>query len=470
MATTPVDREHFLEAITRHRRASWRVTAACAIAVIVLALVVAILMAPLLYCLIALGFDIINFITPMPDLMTRLGNMIDPLVSSGNVSVGLLLRVGALAALPGLVLMAAATYALRHVWRTSPLFRAGDLPGRPPDRTVLNEERLANVVEEMAIAAGIPVPHIVIVPGGVNAAACGYDQDHVTILVGEALVASVSREQLEGAIAHLVGSIADGDMTIGLRVTTTLALFGLVAKVGTSFNDRRTFMQTAKLWRVFVAPTSANTSALLGALGDPFHDEAPTERHASSAPSTGSNSLTWREWLLMPLMGPVMITGFLAGLVTGFVLEPLVALAWRQRKYMADATAVQLTRNPDSVAAALVVVGDSPKGIAAWTAHLAVAAGRYQSSGPFGMSIVPIFPSAEKRGKALVRMGAHLAPGARRHLPWPIVLVMTVLFSIVGVLMCVVIYLLVMVSAALSGIFTIMPAAALHFLLRWLSR
>ena len=225
------ERESFLAAIARHRRASWRVTAACAAAVAVLALTVSILMAPLLYCLLALSFDAINFVTPVPDLMVWMGRMLDPLFSAPRVSPAILVRDGALAALPGLVLMAAATLGLRRIWRTSPLFDAGDVPGRPPDRTRLAEERLANVVEEMAIAAGIPPPRVVIVSGGANAAACGRDEAHVTILAGDALVGAVDREELEGLVAHLVGSIADGDMTIGLRVTTTLALFGLVTRV-----------------------------------------------------------------------------------------------------------------------------------------------------------------------------------------------------------------------------------------------
>ncbi|MGE5243740.1 MAG: M48 family metalloprotease [Betaproteobacteria bacterium] len=466
--TTAADRETFLAAIARHRRASWRVTAACAAAVIVLAVVVAILMAPLLYCLIGLGFDVINLVIPAPDVMGWLGRLVDPLFSSKSVSAAMFIRVGVISALPGLALMGAMTYALRHVWRTSPLFDAGGLPGRPLDRGVLAEERLANIVEEMAIAAGIPVPRVVVVPGGANAAACGRDEAHVTLLVGEALAAGVDREELEGMIAHLVGSIADGDMTIGLRVTTTLALFGLVARVSASFNDRRAFRQTARLWRVFLAPTSDGTVALLGALADPFTDSAPAE--SRTRPAAEQSGLTWREWLLMPLMGPVLLTGFLSALVTGFLLEPLVALAWRQRKYMADATAVQLTRDPDALARALAAIADSPKGIALWTAHLAVAADGRGQGGPFGRSIVPIFPSPRKRMAALDRMGAHVALAPRPPMPWPAALVLGGLLSVVGALMCLVVYLLVMVSAAVSGLFTIVPAAFLHYLLRWLGR
>src|SRR5689334_14092690 len=63
-------RETFLAAIARHRRASWRVTAACVVAVAGVSVVVAILMSPLLYCLIGLALDIVNFWRPMPDVLT----------------------------------------------------------------------------------------------------------------------------------------------------------------------------------------------------------------------------------------------------------------------------------------------------------------------------------------------------------------------------------------------------------------
>jgi Zn-dependent protease with chaperone function len=468
-AVSIVDRETFLAAIARHRRASWRVTAACALAVIVIAVVVAILMAPLLYCLLALGFDLINLATPTPDLMRWMGRLLDPIFSARtSASLATIVRAGAIAALPGLALMAIAALGLRRIWKRSPLFDGGDLPGRPPDRSVLAEERLANVVEEMAIAAGIPAPRVVIVPGGVNAAACGRDQSHVTILVGDALPTSLDREQLEGAIGHLIGSIANGDMTIGLRVTTTLALFSLVARASSSLDDRFAFHQTAGLWRVFVAPTSANTIALLGALADPFCDAAA--RPATAPPVSRGSALTWREWLMMPLMGPVLITGFLSAMVTGFLLQPLIALAWRQRKYMADATAVQLTRDPDALAGALAAMADSPKGIVPWTAHLAVAADPHSEAGSLGGGMVPVFPSVEKRTRALARLGAHVTLTKSSRMPWPLLMIAGVLGAVLAALMGVVVYLLVIVSAALSGLFTVVPAALLHVLLRSFGR
>src|SRR6478736_5803547 len=97
---SPADREMFDAAIARHRRASWRVTAACAVAVAALALVVAIHMAPLLYCTIALLFDLVNIATPAPDLMGWLARQIDPLASGDDVSAATMIRLGAFAAVP----------------------------------------------------------------------------------------------------------------------------------------------------------------------------------------------------------------------------------------------------------------------------------------------------------------------------------------------------------------------------------
>jgi Zn-dependent protease with chaperone function len=465
---SPVDRETFYAAIERHRRAAWRVTAACSAAVAVLAIVVAILMAPLLYCSIGLALDALNFVTPTPDLLGGLGRQIDTLSEAPTVDVALLVRTGLILAAPGVVLMTIAAYALRRVWTTSPLFTGGDLAGRPPDRTILAEARLANVVEEMAIAAGIAPPRVLIVAGGFNAAACGADETHVTLLVGEALAANVTRGSLEGMIAHLIASVANGDMPIGVRVTTTLSLFGLLARVGSSFTDQQAMAYAMKLWRVFVRPKSGETLALLTTLTEPFQDATPRDRTAQAA-ARATNTLTWREWLVMPLMGPVLLTGFLSGLVSQMFLEPLIALAWRQRKYMADATAVQLTRNPDALAGALAAIVDSPTAITPWTAHLAVADPRGHS-GPFGRSIVPIFPSPQKRVAALTRMGAHVSLQARPSMPWPLAVVGAALIAIVAALMSVVVFLLVMVSTAISGLFTIFPAAALHFLLRWAAR
>src|SRR5581483_2300731 len=119
---------------------------------------------------------------------------------------------------------------------------------------------------------------------------------------------------------------------------------------------------------------------------------------------------TWRDWVWLPLMGPVVITGFFAGIVNGFFLAPLVAVAWRQRKYMADATAVRLTRDPDTLAGALKALesADSKAAFASWAAHFSVIDAQSRDSGFVGGSVVPLCPSVTRRLRALRKMGAHV--------------------------------------------------------------
>jgi hypothetical protein len=233
---------------------------------------------------------------------------------------------------------------------------------------------------------------------------------------------------------------------------------------GVSLTDGAALLRKmALLGRVLIAPRPDDTIALLGSLPDPFGDDSRRRGNQSGA-------LTWRDWVVMPLMGPVVITAFLTGMVTQFFLEPLIALAWRQRKYMADAMAVQLTRDPDALAGALAAIAGGRPTIPAWTAHLAVAADGRGSGGPFGRSLVPIFPAVARRVAALNRMGAHVSLAPHRRIPWAMAAVLGLVGAVVGGLMAVVIVLLVVLSTALSGLFTLFPAAILHALLRWAAR
>jgi hypothetical protein len=194
---------------------------------------------------------------------------------------------------------------------------------------------------------------------------------------------------------------------------------------------------------------------------------------AAKAPRESQDQLTWREWAMMPLMGPVAMTGFVSGIVSTSLLNPLVAFAWRRRKYMADAAAVRLTRDPDTLAAALhEIIERGGTGLQAWTQHMAIAQrGPAGTGGLLGGQLVSIFPSTERRYKALGRMGAAMRPIARKRPAWPfpIALLIGALGVLVGGLLTVAVVLMVWLSVALSGLFTIMPAAMIHALLRWMS-
>jgi hypothetical protein len=151
------------------------------------------------------------------------------------------------------------------------------------------------------------------------------------------------------------------------------------------------------------------------------------------------------------------------------LLGPLLALTWRRRKYMADATAVRLTRDPDALATALQKMsGTAVHGaFSAWTSHMSVV----PSTGPrsqslFSGSAVAMAPSYERRLLALRKMGAQLSIVPRRQIKLVTVLVLAPIVALVASLMGVALFLLVYVSIALSGFFTWLPAMLLHAILR----
>lgn len=464
---TPAERESFFAAIERHRQAAWRVSAACGLTAGVLALVMAFLLTPLIVCIVVLAFDLINLVVPMPNLAGFVGSGTDAIGGNKPVSTAALVAFAILFAIPGLLLMALVGVVLRRAMRTSALFDAGEGPGRAPDPRVLAEQRFANVVEEMAIAAVIPQPHVRVVAGSRNAAVFGRDDDHTTILVGDELLEVLKRDQMQGVAAHLIASIADGDMKIGFRAATTLAFFALMSRFSALLSNRDGWRSSVRMLRTLAWPTAASATQLMQELNDPMRDDTP----AAPAVATRSDKLTWREWVQIPLMGPIAFGGFLSGLVSTFVLAPLISLAWRQRKYMADATAVRLTRDPDAMAGALEAIGGAalPAGVAHWTSHLGVAGAAGRGGSILSSSFVPVMPPLPSRLKALMRMGAssrRVAAGPFAQLPIWMKLFLVGAYSLCFVLGGIASYLLVIVAAAITGLFLVLPTALLHAVLR----
>jgi hypothetical protein len=170
------------------------------------------------------------------------------------------------------------------------------------------------------------------------------------------------------------------------------------------------------------------------------------------------------EGAKLALGGPVIMTGFFGGVVNAAILGPLLALAWRQRKYMADATAVRLTRDPDPLASALGKISGGGV-LSAWAAHLSVNA---STRGFLGGTVVPMFPSLERRLRALQKLGATVQPPASIRQPLKTTVLIAVLYSIALALIGVLLPLLVMVSMMLSMLFLGLPVGILHVLLRWI--
>lgn len=168
--------------------------------------------------------------------------------------------------------------------------------------------RLRNVAEEMAIASSLPVPEIYVLPDetGINAFAAGWTPADAAIAVTRGALDRLNRDELQGVVAHEFSHVANGDMRLNVR------LIGLLAGiVGLSVVGRwMTYARGDKAWPV-----------LLAGLG-------------------------------------LVVLGWV-GVFFGRLIKAAVS---RQREYLADASAVQYTRQTSGLAGALKKIGGLPDG------------------------------------------------------------------------------------------------------------
>lgn len=464
IAWTPAERESFFTAIARHRRAAWRVHAVSLLASGLVAIVVALLLSPLFYVALSLICDLVNLIVPTINLAGVAFARISPLLDAPEAVTGAQwLELASFAALPGLAFMFATLFVTRRAVVLSGMLDGVQFTTVAPNSLALDEQRFRNVVGEMAIAAGLAEPRVLIADWpSQNGAVFGADDGSAVIVVSRQLVATLDRAQMQAIAAHLVGSIANGDMAIGVRVATTLGLFGLIARLGGAFTQRASMARLLRaLARVTFRPTPVTARAYVDEIAQPFRQEDESSESASTPHKD------WRAIAWMPFAGTIFATGFFGGIISLFALEPLVSLAWRRRKYLADATAVRLTREPNALAAALPKIGGGETPLGVWGAHLCVVRPAAPSGGLLGGSIVPAFPATDRRLRALAALGADAAPTVQR-LPLAKLLIILPLCFLVAVLLVAVLGLLVWLSVALSMMFLGLPFGALHVLLRWI--
>ena len=185
------------------------------------------------------------------------------------------------------------------------------------DSTAADERQLLNVVEEMAIAAGLPVPPVYLLEEpGINAFAAGYGANDAVIGITRGALDAFDRDQLQGVIGHEFSHILHGDTRLNLRLIAILAGILFIGQAG----------------RV-VLRGSRGSSLRRG-------------RRSSGG---------------LPLLAAGL--GLLAVGYVGVMLGNLIrAAVSRQREFLADASAVQYTRNPDGIAGALQVIAASGTG------------------------------------------------------------------------------------------------------------
>ncbi|MBU3758947.1 MAG: M48 family metallopeptidase [Candidatus Omnitrophica bacterium] len=178
-----------------------------------------------------------------------------------------------------------------------------------PETVEPRERMTLNVVEEMAIASGVPIPQVYLLDDepGINAFAAGYTPLDAVIGITSGAVQGLSRDEMQGVIAHEFSHIFNGDMALNFRLITLL--HGILA---------------------------------LHVLGSIMLDGSRQTRAMRKNGTIGS-VLGLSFWFI--------------GLIGVFFGRIIQAAVSRQREYLADASAVQFTRNPQGLAGALKKIG-----------------------------------------------------------------------------------------------------------------
>jgi Zn-dependent protease with chaperone function len=384
-APGPVDRVTFFAEQRRHRRAFWWAATFSFVAIVIMGFAFSIVASPVVILLGALAARLAGLFVPVPafvwDVFRALVDLfagvklalLDWRLSPDELApslraVLLLLLPGAL----GVVLLWLAT------WRL--LFRAGvggillGLGARAPRPGDREERQLVNVVEEIAIAAGVPPPRVMLLDVDVaNAAAVGSSFDDATLLVTRRLLDELDRDETQGILAHLVASTANGDLRILLTFLSVFQTFGLIMTLLDAPLSGRAFGQ---LWRLLGVALSGAArgrgrdaeaemvaAMLVGSLDLGAIEDAGNPIDAMDR--RGINPLHRvllyvRFFLVLPLMLVSMEAKLLLFLFTLLFLGPVLWWMLRARRHLADATAVQLTRNPDGLAQALLILSVSP--------------------------------------------------------------------------------------------------------------
>jgi len=385
----PRDRESFFEAQRRNRRATWGLSVVSVLATVVMGIPLALTITPLLYAAALILADIVSIWAPLPpsfwqhaDDIARYGMVAIGWLTQGKAANPQALALGAaVLLLPGAILSVGLWLGVNALFR-----RAGvggallALKAREPNQSELKELQLADVVQEMAIAAGLPAPKIMLIDApAANAAAIGTSPNDARIVVSHGLLEQLNRDELEGALAHLVASIGNGDLRIAFRVTSVFETCGLlVAIVNSPFGSR----SRGTLWRIVryglfgkrdtesSAQEAAAVATLLTRSAGLETDDIDNFFDTTSRKKSVFRSI--RNFLFFPIFFTNMAIKLSLWFFSFSMLEPSMALLWRKRKYLADACAVQLTRNPDGLAEALRKLnsdrGPIPGG--SWASHL----------------------------------------------------------------------------------------------------
>jgi heat shock protein HtpX len=202
---------------------------------------------------------------------------------------------------------------------------------RPINPLELKERQFQNIVEEVKIASGLPMPKVYIIPDpDPNAFATGRNPEHASIAITEGLLNRLNRDELQGVVAHEMSHVRNYDIRL---VTVVAALVGAI---------------------VLLSNWAARSMRWSG-----------RGRSSSSSRKSGGGAalILFAIWLLFIILAPI--------------IARMMAMAIsRKREYLADASGAELIRNPGALANALQKIEESSApttSIKRGVAHLCIA-------------------------------------------------------------------------------------------------
>ncbi len=194
-----------------------------------------------------------------------------------------------------------------------------------------DERKLLNIVEEMSLASGMPVPDVYVLDdAGINAFAAGTDIDSAAVGVTRGCIETLSRDELQGVIAHEFSHILNGDMKLNIRLIGVV--FGIL---------------------------------VIGLIGYTAFRYAPYLMHSNRRSSNDKGGGPAIGLGILIVGGLIWLVGSI-GVFCGRLIQAGVS---RKREYLADASAVQFTRNPHGIRDALRKIGGNAAGATVSNRH-----------------------------------------------------------------------------------------------------
>ena len=225
-----------------------------------------------------------------------------------------------------------------------------------PNTAEADMKRVLNVVEEMALASGMPVPSVYLLKGekGINAFAAGNTPADAVIGVTQGALDQFNREQLQGVIAHEFSHILNGDMRLNLNMIALLHGILFVGGVG---------------------------EFLMRSGG--YHGHRVGRR--------GSDARVF-------MLGVALLVIGWLGMFFGGLIKAAIS---RQREFLADASAVQFTRNPNGIADALKIIGGYRPGSKVFSAKASEASHMFISEALGSLLRFDTHPPLKRRIKRI---------------------------------------------------------------------